>query len=190
MMQDIPEQIYSEKYLNEHIKFVGQREIIFSDFNNIKPAIATFQINTCVAIVGYDENNKIGFIAHYDAYTLINIYDDIVSNLKKNYTSKNISNEFFFNIHLVCGNINRSERLVQKLYESFCKIKFSDVIFTFKDKNIKQKGLKSILLDTQNGKLYDDFDKSLIFFDSELYNRYLILLKNYENKTNLIFIDN
>jgi hypothetical protein len=147
-----------ERLLNsENYKYlvdIGQREFGITKARDRKPILATYGLATCVGFVGWSPEQKVGFLAHYDALTkLPESFDYLIDCVLKQ--SQNKSPEF--DVRLI-GGWDESDSIIEFLKSNLNqnrKIKMNLI-----EEDIGRSGLvKSVALDTRTGKTYSYFPK-------------------------------
>ena len=140
---------YSGNY--EKVTEVLMREFAITHSEDIKPVLATYGLGPCVALVGWSQEHKIGFITHYDALTdLPGSYGSLLYHLSKQLEGD--SSEF--DVRIIGGLTGFSESLID-----FLKPRLS-IREDMEMKVVEEETLgydengRDILLDTRTGKVF------------------------------------
>lgn len=128
---------------------ISQCEMSITDSRSPKPILATYGLADCSAFLGYDQNKRVGFLAH------IHYLNDTSK------TIKNIERESWVrygNLIFNCGVIGcDSTGLLNTLVKDIRNQNSGSVMFHLSDKDIIHKMIYdtgSVALDTRTGCLY------------------------------------
>jgi chemotaxis receptor (MCP) glutamine deamidase CheD len=160
--RNIPDITYKTGPFNqENLKTVLQHEVSITDSKKKKYLIGTFGVGPCIAIIGYEPEHHIGFVAHIDSLTTPYEHNLIVSMLSDKYKNMNLN----FELYIIGGDSDTVEQL-KILYNKWKVFKHTpygtEYLFTFNvlGKNILGNNPKEVILDTKNGQLYLYKDKT------------------------------
>ena len=125
---------------NDKIINVRQKEFALTCSNDKRYILQTYGLGPCVAICGYNNSRKIGFLTHVDATTnLDNLFDILLQKVQELNAN--------FDIYLIDGNTNKV--FIINLIKYLQKIKY----FNIKSKDILKKKSQSISINTKNGNI-------------------------------------
>jgi chemotaxis receptor (MCP) glutamine deamidase CheD len=125
---------------NDKIINVRQKEFALTCSNDKRYILQTYGLGPCVAICGYNNSRKIGFLTHVDATTNL---DNMFSILLQKVQELNVN----FDIYLIGGETNKV--FIINLIKYLQKIKY----FNIKSKDILKQKSQSISINTKNGNI-------------------------------------
>ncbi|MBW3011910.1 hypothetical protein KY311_01890 [Candidatus Woesearchaeota archaeon] len=124
----------------DDILVIQANEWAVTDASQKRPLIGTGGIVTCLAVVGYDPNAKEGFMVHFKGqsnvpFTLYDLQDELKGE---------------YEMRIIGGTLHE-----QKLRADYIVRMFEEKLKgSFVEKDLLGKKVRSIVLDTRNGKLY------------------------------------
>jgi len=118
------------------------------------PYAATFGLGSCVAIVGWSPELKLGFVTHLDNSKYLEKLGNLYYHVNKFAPNENI----VMHIYLVGGQKGISDSLIQDIRYNLIKWNYSwksnNIEFKLIREFLNENNPSSICLDTRNGKLY------------------------------------
>jgi chemotaxis receptor (MCP) glutamine deamidase CheD len=150
-----------------------QHTIVISHALDKYPIVGTYGLNSCVSLILYEPNYKIGVVTHFDGlpgwsqathqrrgYKLefdplkYNI-GNALAHVYKIIGDNTYSSKLEFDVYIVGGIYRMSEVTIVDIYELITK-KFENVVFNIKGRNLlghdNQK--RNVAIDTRTGELY------------------------------------
>ncbi len=128
---------------------VAMREQAVTKATDDKPVLATYGIGPCIALVGYDPVNKIGFLTHYTNAT----------ELKHSFTSllcalNRAGCNYGFDVRIVCNDSFSSEKEIDLLRNLVEHRNLHGMRMVEEDLEPSGEISKSIALDTRTGEVF------------------------------------
>lgn len=151
-----PDQILGYLPISEYDNVVEafMQEGVITHSEDSKPYAATFGLGSCVAIVGWSPELKLGFVTHLDNSKYLKKLGDLYYHVNKFAPNENI----VMHIYLVGGQKGMSDSLIQDIRNNLIKwnrIWASNKIeFKLIREFLNEDNPSSICLDTRNGNIY------------------------------------
>ena len=151
-----PDQTLDYLPLSEYRNVVEafMQEGIITHSEDLMPYAATFGLGSCVAIVGWSPELKLGFVTHLDNSKYLEKLGHLYYHVNKFAPNENI----VMHIYLVGGQQGMSDSLIQDIRYNLIKWnnswKSNNIEFKLIREYLNENNPSSICLDTRNGNLY------------------------------------
>lgn len=153
----------SDEGSSEQIKDYGLVEEVFQNEFGVttaqdpKPILVTYGLMNCVGLVGFNEDQNIGFVTHYQDNTNI---DEAFGALLYHLSRLTEEQQRIFKVRIAGGLSGMSEKLVSQLKAKLQTPLRGDIRFELYGEDVlvhDQKG-RDIGIDTQTGKFIDSYN--------------------------------
>lgn len=167
---------------------IVQQEFGITSAKDSKPVLATYGTGPCLAVVGYNPEDKIGFLAHLDSASS-EISPALVYNLEK--ISKNKKQKYEF--YIIGGQSKDQKKQVEEIIDSLTIRNLNEAVkFELTEKDLyggNEISSRSMALDTRTGIVYDYEPMEGIKYDSIKKQREKpVLLSHFKSSPHLIYL--